>query len=195
MAAAVEMNDDGPAPIKDAVTDQNNSPEGATAPEEDAAREATRAPGDDTATTELKWKLRAVQSKLAGGIWLVLMPPVFFCDRSFGHIGWGISLFCCFAGFLIHRMLPVFLSRRGIPLQDVVRIQLAFQGVPFLFGLMALINPSLLKVDLPIPTNIMSAIIAAASLAGTIIVFTTWPALKNLAKDPAMSSLAKPLLR
>lgn len=162
----------------------------------DAPPPTEQAPAaDQEEISKFKWKLRGEQSKLAFGIFLILMPPVFFCDRSFGQVGWGVSLFCCFAGFLVHRLLPVFLGKRNLPLQDVVRVQLAFQGVPFLFGLMALVNPSLLKVDLPVPTNVMSAVIGVSSLVGVIIVISTLSPLQKLAKDPTMAKLPKPVLK
>lgn len=153
--------------------------------------ETEQAPQETEELQQLRSRLWRLQSKFAWGLFLLFFPPVLLCDKSFGMVGWGIAITFCFTAFLVHRLLPPFLTKQGLPTQDVPRVQIALQGIPFLFGMMALVNPSLIKIQLGIPHQIFIAAIVVGSLLGLVIALLNWVQLRALAKNPDIALLKK----
>lgn len=156
---------------------------------------AEEAPQETEELKQLRSRLWKLQCKFAWGLFLFFFPPVLLCDKSFGMIGWGIAITFCFTAFLVHRMLPPFLTKQGLPTQDVPRVQIALQGIPFLFGMMALVNPSLLKIQLGFPHEIFAASIVAVSLIGIVLTTLTWVDLRRVARNPDVALLKRTYFR
>lgn len=150
---------------------------------------------DDPEQKQVRGKLLAAECQLALGAFLLLFPPVLLCDRSFGETGWIICLWFCVVGFLAFRMMPPFLIRRGLPLQDLARLQIGFMGVPFLAGLITQINRSTLKIDLPIANEIIIAAIVVSGSVGAALLVMSFLAMNKLRQNPVTATLPPGIFR
>lgn len=153
--------------------------------------EETAEPAETDELKQLRSRLWRLQSKFAWALFLLFFPPLLLCDKSFGMVGWGIAISFCFTAFLAHRMLPPFLTKQGLPTQDVPRVQIALQGIPFLFGMMALVNPTLIKIQLDIPHPIFIGAIAVTSTTGLVLAILRWTDLRKLSRNPDVALLKK----
>lgn len=150
---------------------------------------------DEPEQKVVRGQLLAAQCRLALGMFLLLFPPVLLCDRSFGETGWIACLIFCVIGFLAFRMMPPFLIRRGLPLQDLARLQIGFMGVPFLAGLITQINRATLKIDLPIANEIIIGVIAVSCVTGAALVAISFGRLNKLRQNPVTATLPAGIFR